>query len=136
MNFEPLWVCISPPTRDLSHCSAPTTTTSTTTTTTTTTTSTTTVPLSYTYTLPDGHHVFGTDIKDGATVQISTACEPNYVGQDSWHDCDYHVKYNHCDDPFRLIFTARVNSDGILETGLSCPEWGCGANGARDINDI
>ena len=74
-------------------------------------------------------------MKEGAFVQISTACDPNHVGRGSWVTCDLLAKH-YCEDPWNLIINARLRSDGILETGLSCPQCGCGENGALKITDL
>ena len=76
-------------------------------------------------------------MREGAVVQISTACNPNHVGSGDWVTCDYHDDlYDGCIDTWNLIIRSRLRSDGILETGLSCPQCGCGENGALKITDL
>ena len=86
--------------------------------------------------MPGGYYIGGTDFKGGTDLRISRLCNPNHVGHASWHTCAYHKRNEHCDDPYTIIGTGKFTSDGYLETLLSCPQCGCGANGARDINDF
>ena len=72
----------------------------------------------------------------GQTHKFSTLCNADFVASDGYN-CDEHFEYGYCEDAaFTMVYYASENTDGIWETGLQCPQCGCGAGGAVNLNDL
>ena len=119
------------------------TTTTTTTSTTTTTTSTTTADNSwYIFVAPDDFEVIDYDDEafyidlGGQAHKFSKLCNPDWVASDGYN-CERTASGGHCSDPVKyIVLYATENADGIWETGLQCPQCGCGEDGAVNLNDL
>ena len=72
----------------------------------------------------------------GMELEISGSCNPDF--EDWWGaDCDLYASEGYCnDEAAKLLFFSNGNDDGLVETGLNCPQCGCDANGAANINDF
>ena len=89
--------------------------------------------------MPNRFSIKGTDIGSGDIVEFSESCNADFVSPDTNVDCDWYANYGFCDDAndvWELVRNANKNSAGIWETALSCPQCGCGANGALNLNDL
>ena len=52
------------------------------------------------------------------------------------YSCEKLAFENLCGSSVRhFVFFGNVNTNGILETTLQCPQCGCGAKGAANLND-
>ena len=75
----------------------------------------------------------------GETLSFSSTCNPDFEDKDGT-GCYEYARKNYCNayKTHRIWFVnfASQNEDGIWETGLQCPECGCGANGATDLNSL
>ena len=93
---------------------------------------------SYTFVIPgdDWYMYSDYDYGDlGEELEISASCNPDFIDSDG-DDCESYRGY--CDqfNAKSLIEIATVNEHGILETALNCPQCGCDANGAANLNDV
>ena len=73
----------------------------------------------------------------GESFQISYSCNPDFI--DAYGASCQYWQYACFANAQHLLSNAVVTEQGILETGLSCPECGCGTvygDGAANINDI
>ena len=76
------------------------------------------------------------DISGGQTHKFSELCNADFVSSDGYN-CEEHAEKGYCeDDAFEMVYYASENTDGIWETGLQCPQCGCGADGAVNLNDL
>ena len=70
-------------------------------------------------------------------MKVSKSCDPDFV--DWWGDnCTYYYENNFCgdDDVVTFALPAVPTADYLWETGLNCPECGCGSDEERNLNDI
>ena len=93
---------------------------------------------SYTFVIPEngwGSMALGGYLELGQSIEVSRLCNPNFKlrGQ----DCDFWAYRNICSlRVSHLIMFGHKNSNGFLETVLQCPQCGCGAEGAANLNDL
>ena len=90
-------------------------------------------PPLYTFIIPDNWSILQNNIKSGTAVRFSSSCNPNFADPNVG-DCTKYVPY--CGYPTRfLVAYASENAEGVHETGLNCPQCGCGSDGAANLND-
>ena len=92
----------------------------------------------------------GSYLSDGGDPDLtfSNQCNPDFIdGQngaiiESMDACDYYERY-WCNSNFTIttflpsfLLRASQNADGLWETGLSCPQCGCGSDNAINYNDL
>ena len=102
-----------------------------------------TVSNSYTFAIPEENWSFQwpyTKLELGQTLTISNSCNPNYVNdrQGSPLSCETIADLpGICSWRSKWIVALGVyNENDQLETFLQCPQCGCGAEGAANINDL
>jgi len=96
---------------------------------------------SYTFVIPgddwyvdDGNGLENAAI--GESLEFSTLCNPDFRDSDG-DDCEVWFDGGYCDNAAAyLIAYSTVNKHGVLETALNCPQCGCDANGAANLNDV
>ena len=102
-----------------------------------TTSSTTAETDSYSFVLPDNVAIW-TDYDVSGEIKFSTSCIPDWTDSVSvdcaWYATAYDGQW--CTLPSMLIYYAKENAEGIWETALQCPQCGCGADGAVNLNDL
>ena len=106
---------------------------------------------SYTFVRPDDNSSWyirlQEDLNDwetfeaGHSLQVSESCNPNFLFSVFYSstplDCDETKFFDMCDYPvFVLIAGGNLNTNGIYETALQCPQCGCGSEGAANLNDL
>ena len=112
----------------------------TTTSTTTSTTTTTTADNNwYIFVHPENFELYSADYNyvdlGGQAHKFSQLCNPDWVASDGL-GCKGYAFYEYCQDTaYQLVFYATENTNGIWETALQCPQCGCGADGAINLND-
>ena len=91
----------------------------------------------YEFTLPDDFEMYyNYDVTGGQTHKFSELCNADFVSSDG-HNCAAHAAAGFCEDTaFGMVYYATENADGIWETALQCPQCGCGAGGAVNLNDL
>ena len=74
----------------------------------------------------------------GQSLEVSRLCNPNFKAQDvSEFSCDFLAGWGYCDiKVVHLVRYGNFNENGTLETMLQCPQCGCGAEGAANLNDL
>ena len=102
-----------------------------------TTTTTTTGRYWYTFVLPDDFHVYyNNEVSGGQALEFSKLCNADFVDSDGWN-CAEFAENGFCEDSAdNMVYYATENADGIWETGLQCPQCGCGDDGAVNLNDL
>lgn len=94
---------------------------------------------SYTFFIPENfwNSTYGiSHIEHGHSPVVSGLCNPNFVDKDGY-DCEDYFENGYCDDMItQLIFYSVWNENGILETSRQCPQCGCGADGAVNLNNL
>ena len=99
---------------------------------------------SYTFAIPEENWFIRfpniTKLEPGQTLTISGSCNPNFVTgspeypftcknvEEFEYICNWWVTY--------LVRYGLYNENGHLETILQCPQCGCGAEGAANVNDL
>ena len=91
----------------------------------------------YEFVLPDDFEMHNNyDVSGGQTYKFSELCNEYFVASDGYN-CAQHAEYGFCqDNAFEMVYYATENTDGIWETGLQCPQCGCGDDGAVNLNDL
>ena len=96
---------------------------------------------SYTFVRPDdnrGWRIWSKeslfeDFEIGHSIQVSESCNPNFLLYG--RPCNYIT--NFCNTPVNSLLTyGNWNINGLYETALQCPQCGCGAEGAANLNDL
>ena len=79
-------------------------------------------------------------LETGQSFTFSRSCNPNLeFNYRSWkYSCEtVETSPQFCSNPVRvLVGWASYNTYGHLETWLQCPQCGCGADGAANLNDL
>ena len=76
------------------------------------------------------------DYEAGESMEFSALCNPDFTDSDG-DDCEFLSNGGYCDNSaYFFIKYSTVNEHGIHETGLQCPQCGCGADGAVNLNDV
>ena len=76
------------------------------------------------------------ELSKGHSWQVSTLCNSDFKNA-LGADCeDHRPGTTWCEFAEDLVIYGVVNEHGILETGLQCPQCGCGADGAVNLNDV
>ena len=96
---------------------------------------------SYTFVIPEknvwGSYAFGGVLEPGQSIEVSRLCNPNFKGFRGASRCDSYNIHDICRLSVRaLIYYGHKNSNGFLETVLQCPQCGCGAEDAANLNDL
>ena len=73
----------------------------------------------------------------GESMEFSKSCNPDFKDS-SGDECQDYDRRRYCDrnNAGDFVMFATVNEHGIWETGLQCPQCGCGADGAANLNDV
>ena len=73
----------------------------------------------------------------GQSFEVSRECNPNFKRTDIW-SCDaLKAGTGYCNiKVVHLVRYGFLNTDGIFETLLQCPQCGCGVEGAANLNDL
>ena len=94
---------------------------------------------SYTFVIPDSGWYMYSDYafaELGESLEFSASCNPEFADTDG-DDCEWYAENGWCEvSAIDFIEYSVVNEHGIRETGLNCPQCGCGADGAISLNDI
>ena len=95
---------------------------------------------SYTFVVPEDHWYMdnwnGPDFEVGDSLEFSDSCNPDFEDSDE-EGCEIYGNKTYCAQSASFFFEyAVVNEHGIWETGLQCPQCGCDANGAANLNDV
>ena len=102
---------------------------------------------SYTFVVPDDNwymvdwnapDFIGSSFQVGDSLEFSDSCNPDFEDSDG-EGCEIYgnLTYSYCAYTASFFFEyAVVNQHGIWETGLQCPECGCGSDGAANLNDV
>ena len=94
---------------------------------------------SYTFVIPEGFpwQVLGDSLEAGQSIKVSGSCNPNFK-LDHSYSCDQIKSFEWCENNnvWNIVFYGTWNTNGILETMLQCPQCGCGAEGADNLNDL
>ena len=95
---------------------------------------------SYTFVIPGDDwfmYIYYDNAEMGESFEFSTLCNPDFRDGDG-DNCYWNAENNWCSNASAkaLIALASVNEHGILETALNCPQCGCDANGAANLNDV
>jgi len=94
---------------------------------------------SYTFVIPDDDWWIDSDQdygEMGEELEFSTQCNPDFIDTYA-DDCEEYAISGYCDySAQEFIEYSSVNEHGILETGLQCPQCGCGSDGAANLNDV
>ena len=81
----------------------------------------------------------------GQSLEISALCNPNFMIFDPFFETS--PKWS-CEDIFirgictthtsakGYVYFGNFNTNGFLETPLQCPQCGCGATGAANLNEL
>ena len=84
----------------------------------------------------------------GQSFTISRSCNPNFIMylRGPWHparqNCEDIGRGGYCDPnllnwgPRAFITYGNYNEHNLFETPLQCPQCGCGAEGAVNLNDL
>ena len=80
------------------------------------------------------HFQTNTYFELGQSIEISRSCNPNFEARVSCEDVKYGI--NLCNDLRVLLAWGKYNANDHFETYLQCPQCGCGAEGAVNINDL
>ena len=94
------------------------------------------VPDQYAFVMPESWLIFqsGESVELGQSVEFSGTCNPNF---EAWLTCENAQDYNLCTLSVQAIFNyGTYNENNHFETFLQCPQCGCGAQGAVNINDL
>ena len=86
----------------------------------------------YTFVTPDNYSW----VQSGLSRQYSSRCNADFADIDG-DDCNDYAEEGWCNwysEDF--VYYSIKNSDGIWETGLQCPQCGCGAGGAANLYDV
>ena len=75
------------------------------------------------------------DLSKGHSFQVSAVCNPDFRNAFGYN-CEKQGRGSWCKFARDLVQNGVVNEHGILETGLQCPQCGCGAGGAVNLNDL
>ena len=87
----------------------------------------------YTFVTPDSFE----DFEGGVSLEISSQCNADFV--DSLGDtCAVYGEFGWCYSQSAefFVYFGVPDADGVYETGLNCPQCGCGADGAENLNNI
>ena len=106
-----------------------------------------TVSNSYIFAIPEENWFFNfpnyTKLEPGQTLTISGSCNPNYeypnTGRPEYPwTCKTAEEYKYICNwrSNNFIRYGIYNENGHLESFLQCPQCGCGAEGAANINDL
>ena len=96
---------------------------------------------SYTFVIPEEGWYWSAENRNvsmGESFEFSDSCNPDFKDLDE-RGCEELISYYYsCNFPAQGYFEYAVfNEQGILETfGLQCPQCGCGADGATNLNDV
>ena len=72
----------------------------------------------------------------GQSIKVSRSCNPNFK-MVQLISCDELATRGGCGfNVMDLVYHGTWNTNGILETNLQCPQCGCGAEGADNLNDL
>ena len=86
----------------------------------------------YTFVTPDSFE----DFEGGVSLEISSQCNADFV--DSLGDtCAKYGEFGWCSSEGAefFVYFGVTDADGVYETGLNCPQCGCGADGAENLYD-
>ena len=74
----------------------------------------------------------------GQSFEVSALCNPNFMLFETWscEDILYHSVCTTYTSARGYVFFGQFNTNGILETPLQCPQCGCGATGAANLNEL
>ena len=79
-------------------------------------------------------------LERGQSLTFSGSCNPNFelYYRNMRYSCESVVSTPiYCTQPVHLhVAWATNNTNGHLETYLQCPQCGCGADGAANLNDL
>ena len=83
-------------------------------------------------------HPWTSDLELGQSFEVSGLCNPNFIlPYLSAKSCEEMASEGFCTRTGltrRALFFGNYNANGILETPLQCPQCGCGAKGAANLN--
>ena len=68
-------------------------------------------------------------------MKVSSECNEDFVDND-WVSCEGYSSLGCENQVEALVFYGVTNANGVLETSLNCPQCGCGADGAENLNDL
>ena len=88
----------------------------------------------YTFVIPDSFVDF-VDFLGGVSLEISSQCNADFVDSNGDTCASYSAFCNAGGSAEFLLYYGVKDADGVLETGLNCPECGCGADGAENLYD-
>ena len=94
---------------------------------------------SYTFVIPVDDWYMYEDNENGEmgeSLEFSTLCNPNFKDSEGGDCKNWYGRICHKVNAGDLVQFSVVNENGIRETGLNCPECGCGAFGAANLNDV
>ena len=108
---------------------------------------------SYTFVIPEEKlGIFGTEekwfslfpqfnvLESGQSLTFSGSCNPNFefYHRNMHYSCENAVsRPKLCTNPVHMFVAWAINNtNGHLETYLQCPQCGCGAEGAANLNDL
>ena len=100
---------------------------------------------SYTFAIPeeDYHQWYlgypsYTELEPGQTLTISGSCNPNFGGPEDPFSCKLLEEHAYICNWWinSLVKHGLYNENGHLETFLQCPQCGCGAESAANLNDL
>ena len=78
------------------------------------------------------------DLELGQSFEVSGLCNPNFTIS-SGMSCEDLASIGVCTRTGltqRSLFFGKYNANGIVETPLQCPQCGCGAKGAANLNNL
>ena len=86
----------------------------------------------YTFVTPDTFIYY----ESGLSLKVSSECNADFADKDG-DSCERYAEAGWCNQYLEwLVWFGATNENGVFETGLNCPQSGCGANGAENLNDI
>ena len=85
----------------------------------------------YTFVTPDSFNY----IETGISLTVSNQCNTDFDDIDG-DGCSMYGEYDWCNENAEFhVYFGVTNADGVMHTGLNCPECGCTANGAESLYD-
>ena len=104
----------------------------------TTITTTTTENDWYIFVLPEDFGMAANfEADEGHAFKFSELCNPDWVASNGYPNCEQAAFRGFCKDMvIDLVYLASENAEGIWETALQCPQCGCRADGAVNLNDL